>query len=104
MRLLTAGLAVVVLIVGQIGLRMPSGGSEAYGLSVSDLAEYPGAGRAELSEGVANIVKRGRQMYEITWTALGDIISYPGTGQELIFREGAVYQGIPYGQPVHKGK
>lgn len=104
MRLLTAGLAAVVLIVGQIGLRTPSGGSEAYGLSVSDLAEYPGAGRAELSEGAANIVKRGRQMYEITWTALGDIISYPGTGQELIFREGAAYQGIPYGQPVHKGK
>lgn len=41
MRLLTAGLAAVVLIVGQIGLRTPSGGSEAYGLSVSDLAEYP---------------------------------------------------------------
>lgn len=41
MRLLAAGLAAVVLIVGQIGLRTPSGGSEAYGLSVSDLAEYP---------------------------------------------------------------
>lgn len=77
---------------------------KTYGLYVSDLLEYSGAKHAELSPGATNIIKRGRQMFEITWTALGDIMSYPGTGQELFFRKGTVYQGIPYGQPVHKGK
>lgn len=78
--------------------------ADAYGLYVSDLAADPAAKHAELSEGVSNIIKRGRQMYEIVWTAQGEIASYPGTGEELFFREGVTYRGIPYGQPVHKGK
>ncbi len=103
-RIFALAAAAVILFTGSIGRGQAADKERAYGLYVSDLAEFSGAKHAELSQGAANIVKRGRQMYEITWTALGDILSYPGAGQELVFREGAVYQGIPYGQPVHKGK
>ena len=104
LRILVAMAAVVVLFTGSIGSGQASGTEKAYGLYQSDLLKYEGAKHAELSQGVSNIIRRGRQMYEITWTAMGDIMSYPGAGQELVFRKGAVYQGIPYGQPVHKGK
>ena len=87
--------------------------SKVYGVAVSDLDELSGAKRAELSEGVQNIIKRARQLYEIKWTALSDFESYHSTdgesspnsdvGQNLYFRKGLEYQGIPYGQPVHKG-
>ena len=87
--------------------------SQTYGVSVSNLDELSGAKRAELSEGVQNIIKRARQLYEIKWTALSDFESYHSTdglsspnsdvGQNLYFRKGVEYQGIPYGQPVHKG-
>ena len=87
--------------------------SETYGVVVSGIDELSGAKRAELSEGVQNIIKRARQLYEIKWTALSDFESYHSTdgvsspnsdvGQNLYFRKGVEYQGIPYGQPVHKG-
>ena len=87
--------------------------TETYGVTVSNLDELSGAKRAELSEGVQNIIKRARQLYEIKWTALSDFESYHSTdgesipnsdvGQNLYFRKGVEYQGIPYGQPVHKG-
>lgn len=87
--------------------------SKVYGVAVSDLDELNGAKRAELSEGVQNIIKRARQLYEIKWTALSDFESYHSlngesspnsdVGQNLYFRKGMEYQGIPYGQPVHKG-
>ena len=64
--------------------------------------EVSGTKRAKLSPGVENIIKRARQLYEIKWTALSEIESYPKNGQNLFFREGVEYQGIPYGQPVHK--
>ena len=95
---------IAVFLTGSIGMGHTANAEKTYGLYVSDLLEYSGAKHAELSPGATNIIKRGRQMFEITWTALGDIMSYPGTGQELFFRKGTVYQGIPYGQPVHKGK
>lgn len=76
---------------------------ETYGVVVSALDEVSGTKRAKLSPGVENIIKRARQLYEIKWTALSEIESYPKNGQNLFFREGVEYQGIPYGQPVHKG-
>lgn len=77
--------------------------NDPYGVIVSDLEQLDGAKHAELSDGVKNIIKRARQLYEVKWTALSEIESYPGSGQNLYFREGVEYQGIPYGQPVHKG-
>lgn len=100
---LTFMVVIVLFISGNPRLGQASG-SDARGLYVSDLADNGNYKHDTLSEGAANIIRRARQMYEIEWTALEDIKSYPGTGQELFFRKGVSYQGIPYGQPVHKGK
>ena len=76
---------------------------DPYGIVAADINNVSGVKRDELSEGVKNILKRARQFYEVKWTALSEIESYPGNGQNLYFREGVEYQGLPYGQPVHKG-
>ncbi len=78
--------------------------SGAYGYTLSDHRLSKNVFREKLSAGTENIIKRGRQMYEITWEAQADITGYPGTEEDFVFRKGAVYKGIPYGQPVHKGK
>lgn len=69
----------------------------------NDVSPLAGSYRKELSQGVKNILLRARQMYEVTWTSLEDVQAdsktCPGT-----FVKGQTYQGVPYGQPVHKGK
>jgi len=69
----------------------------------NDVSPLAGSYRKELSQGVKNILLRARQMYEVTWTPLADVqadsFTCPGT-----FVKGQTYQGIPYGQPVHKGR
>lgn len=69
----------------------------------NDVSPLAGSYRKELSQGVKNILLRARQMYEVTWTPLEDVQAdsktCPGT-----FVKGQTYQGVPYGQPVHKGK
>ena len=44
-----------------------------------------------------NIVKRARQMLEIQWTPLQDIV---GWDADSIFAKGETYIGLPYGQPI----
>lgn len=79
-------------------------GDDTYGLTLSEYLAASGARRADISEGVSNIIKRARQMYEVTWTPKLDIIGFPGTGAETVFIEGIEYKGVPYGQPVHDGR
>lgn len=54
--------------------------------------------RAELTAGQQNIVKRAYQMTDIHWTPLQDIA---GWNNELTYRAGTTYTGLPYGQPVN---
>lgn len=44
-----------------------------------------------------NMVKRIRQMTEIQWTPLEDII---GWDADYVFHKGTTYTGLPYGQPI----
>ena len=59
---------------------------DPYGIVAADINNVSGVKRDELSEGVKNILKRARQFYEVKWTALSEIESYPGNGQNLYFR------------------
>lgn len=54
--------------------------------------------RHELSAGVQSIVKRAYQMTDIQWTPLADI---PAWNNELTYKAGVTYTGLPYGQPVY---
>lgn len=94
---------VAAVVFSSLGVGNAAEINNPYGVVVSDLEGIDGYKHAELSEGVKNVIKRARQIYEIKWTALSEIESYPGNGNNLFFREGVEYQGLPYGQPVHKG-
>lgn len=54
--------------------------------------------RKPLTTGQQNIVKRAYQMTNISWTPLRDIV---GWNNELVYKVGTTYTGLPYGQPVH---
>ena len=56
---------IAVSLTGSIGMGHTANAEKTYGLYVSDLLEYSGAKHAELSPGATNIIKRGRQMFEI---------------------------------------
>lgn len=53
------------------------------------------------SEGIKNIVRRARQIYEMRWVPLSDLTCFDG---DYVFEKGVEVQGIPYGQPVYSGK
>ena len=102
-RIFVLAVVVAAVVFSSLGVGNAAEINNPYGVVVSDLEGIDGLKHAELSEGVKNVIKRARQIYEIKWTALSDIESYPGNGNNLFFREGVEYQGLPYGQPVHKG-
>jgi len=54
-----------------------------------------------LTQSQRNAVLRARQMREIRWTPLQDIIGWRGN---VTYRAGSTYTGIPYGQPVNSGR
>jgi len=74
------------------------------------LVVLPGTGTASASDssydthdnertltiGQENIVLRARQVYEIEWTPLRDVITWARRG---VFRAGETVQGLPYGMP-----
>jgi len=49
-----------------------------------------------LTVGQENIVLRARQIFEIEWTPLRDVITWARRG---VFRAGETVQGLPYGMP-----
>ena len=55
-----------------------------------------------LSPGVRNLVKRARQITDIRWTPVGEIIGWKDREANL-FHAGTAYSGIPYGQPHRSG-
>lgn len=66
-------------------------------LEVTAISAY-----ANVSNGQKNIVKRARQMHEVEWTPLQDIVSWKrDDGYVITFRKGVTYNGLPYGQPVY---
>jgi len=54
-----------------------------------------------LTQSQQNVVKRARQQAEIRWTPLQDIIGWRGN---TIYRAGQTVVGIPYAQPVTRGR
>ena len=93
----------VVLIFNMTALISAADGEQTECVSVAytEIAvgeKEPVRIRAELSEGVENIVKRAMQMTLIRWTPLKDV-----TGWEnfLVYEAGTTYEGLPYGQPVY---
>jgi len=54
-----------------------------------------------LTQSQRNAVLRARQMSEIRWTPLQDIIGWRGNHT---YQAGNTYSGIPYGQPVNAGR
>ncbi|MDD4124595.1 MAG: hypothetical protein PHW77_02535 [Eubacteriales bacterium] len=52
------------------------------------------------SEGIKNIVRRARQIYEMKWVPLSDLTGFNG---DYVFPKGIEITGIPYGQPVYSG-
>ncbi len=52
------------------------------------------------SAGIKNIVRRARQIHEIKWLPLEDLIGFNG---ENIYEKGREVIGVPYGQPVFDG-
>jgi hypothetical protein len=52
--------------------------------------------RHPVSQGVQNIVKRGYQMTEISWTPQRDLTAWDGL---FTYEAGVTYKGLPYGQP-----
>ncbi len=52
------------------------------------------------SEGIKNIVRRDRQIYEMKWVPLADLTGFNG---DYVFAKGREVKGIPYGQPVYSG-
>lgn len=53
------------------------------------------------SEGIKNIVRRARQVSELHWTPLSNVIGFNG---DKIFEAGKEVIGLPYGQPVYNGE
>lgn len=53
------------------------------------------------SEGIKNIVRRARQIYDMRWVPLEDMTGFNG---DYAFKKGVEIRGIPYGQPVYSGK
>ncbi len=53
-----------------------------------------------LSQGQQNIIKRARQMTNIAWTPLKNILSWNSAST---FYAGTTYYGLPYGQPAYGG-
>jgi len=53
----------------------------------------------QLSVGQENIVLRARQVYEIEWTPVRNVIKWGRTG---VFRADETVQGLPYGMPNEK--
>jgi len=51
----------------------------------------------ELTVGQENIVLRARQIYEIEWTPLRDVIKWSRRG---VFKAGETVKGLPYGMPL----
>lgn len=54
----------------------------------------------EVSQGQKNMVKRARQLHEITWTPLEDRTQW---GYRGTFQAGVTVTGLAYGQPVNNG-
>lgn len=72
--------------------------------TMDDLSVLPDGYREELTEGVKNVLRRARQLYDIEWTPLADVNSYSTSQNSVkLFKKGITYRGIPYGQPVHDG-
>ena len=69
-----------------------------FGPMCSSLTASADTHRHEISAGVQNIVKRAYQMTDIQWTPLADI---PAWNNELTYKAGVTYTGLPYGQPVY---
>ncbi len=53
------------------------------------------------SDGIKNIVKRSRQIKEISWNPVVDLEAFNG---DYYFKKGIEVFGIPYSQPVFNGK
>ncbi len=53
------------------------------------------------SDGIKNIVKRSRQIYEMTWLPVQNLTGFNG---DYVFQQGVEVRGIPYSQPVTNGK
>lgn len=87
-RLLVWGLAILVL------------GCASLVWQVSPSLLYPCAAAdhsGEYSPAVQDIVRRAKDQELITWTPKKDIA---GWKENMIYKAGETYQGIPYGQPV----
>jgi len=54
-----------------------------------------------LTQSQRNVVLRARQQLEIRWTPLQDVVGWRGNN---IFRAGEEVVGIPYAQPIHRGR
>ena len=54
------------------------------------------------SSGTDAMVKRARQLLEIKWKPLNNIVKW-STNNAIGFYKGTEYNGIPYGQPVNTG-
>lgn len=72
--------------------------SICFGNSSAETLNKNNTERHELSTGVQNIVKRAYQMTDIQWTPIKDI---PGWNNEMTYKAGVTYSGLPYGQPVY---
>ena len=70
--------------------------------SVMQTRTIPAGTHPSLSPGVQNIVKRARQLTDIQWTPVRDIIGWKDR-EANIFHAGVSYTGIPYGQPHRSG-
>lgn len=53
---------------------------------------------SQYSEGIYNTVRRARQMCEVEWLPLTDIVCWE---EEFVFPSKTACYGIPYGQPVY---
>jgi hypothetical protein len=62
-------------------------------------ADFSSDNERDLSVGQENIVLRARQVYEIEWTPLRDVIHW---GERGIFKAGVTVQGLPYGMPAER--
>ena len=69
--------------------------------TAGSLQAYSSAGTVSgfdsATERQQNIVKRARQMAEVSWTPLQDI---SGWDNAYTFKKGTSYTGLPYGQPI----
>ncbi|MDR2572444.1 MAG: hypothetical protein LBD23_19410 [Oscillospiraceae bacterium] len=65
--------------------------------SFSAIADVLDSSEHELTMGQINTVLRARQVYEIEWTPLRDVIRWRRDG---VFRAGETVRGLPYGMPT----